>query len=494
MTMRANLVVLFLLICFQDSGFRAQDSKEVSTPSVSSHVIQANGVQISYKAEAGYMMMKDEEGKDQARVFYIAYTKDGLKNAALRPLTFSFNGGPGSSSVWLHLGALGPKRVLMTDEGESIAPPYKLVDNEYSWLSHTDLVFIDPMMTGFTRPAEGKDKKDFTGYENDIKLVGDFIYQYLGKSERWSSPKYICGESYGTTRAAGLSGYLQNRHGVYLNGLMLVSAIMNFQASRPSRGNDLPYPLYLPTIAATAWYHGKVDKTQFPDLRSFLKEVEEFSLSEYTLALAQGDRLGGASLQNVINKLHAYTGCSTRFIEDANLRLYTGRFNKELLRDEGFTVGRLDSRFKGIDYDDAGDSYDYDPSNDRAILGPYTTAINDYLRRELKVDIPITYEILTGRVRPWSYSNVENTFLNVSETLRESMTKNPFLKVWIANGYYDMATGYFATRYTVDHMYLKPEFKKNISLTYYEAGHMMYIHLPSLKQFTKDFINFIDEN
>lgn len=456
-------------------------------------MITANGVQLSYTAEAGYMMMRDEEGKEQSKVFYIAYSKDGLKEASTRPLTFSFNGGPGSSSVWLHMGALGPKRILMTDEGGSLAPPYQMIDNEYSWLSHTDLVFIDPMMTGFTRPAEGKDKKDFTGFDNDIQLVGDFIYQYLGKANRWGSPKYICGESYGTTRAAGLSGYLQNRHGVYLNGLMLVSAIMNFQASRPDRGNDLPFPLYLPTYAATSWYHGKVDKALYPDLNKFLGEVEAFSLGEYTLALAQGDRLDAKRKKEIIDKIHAYTGINKSYIEDANLRLFTGRFNKELLRDQGLTVGRLDGRFKGIDYDDAGERYDYDPSYDMAIFGPYTTCINDYLRRELKVDIPITYEILTGRVRPWSYSNVENTFLNVAETLRESMTKNNFLKVWISNGYYDMATAYFATKYTVDHMYLRGDLKNNISLTYYEAGHMMYIHMPSLKQFTKDFVDFISK-
>ena len=476
-------------------SFSQDEEKRMKSPdpelSVTKHKVVIDGQTINYTATAGYYLMRDEEGYDLAKLHFIAYQKDGENDLSKRPITFSFNGGPGSSSVWLHLGALGPKRVNMTEKGGTLPPPYELVDNEYSWLDKTDLVFIDPMMTGFTRPAEGKDKNDFTGFENDLKLVGDFIYQYLGKVNRWASPKYICGESYGTTRAAGLSGYLQNRHGLYINGLMLVSAIMNFQASRFYVGNDLPQPLHLPTFAATSWYHGQLDK-KYENLEDLLREVEEFAMTDYTLALMKGDQLSSDERSRIIDKLHDYTGLSKSYLDDSNLRLFVGRYNKELLRDQGKTVGRLDSRFTGHDYDDAGERYSYDPSYNEAIFGCYTTCINDHLRNNLKEDNPITYEILTSRVRPWDYSNVENQYLNVSETLREAMTKNRHLKVWIANGYYDMATAYYATKYTVDHMFLRPELKKNISQTYYEAGHMMYIHMESLKKFRKDFVEFIE--
>ena len=489
-SMKKSTVFLFLFLTW--FVLSAQDKpKPEPEMSVTKHQVRINGQNISYTATAGYMIMRNEEGEDLANVFFIAYTREGVTDISKRPVTFTFNGGPGSSSVWLHMGALGPRRVQMTDKGGSLRPPYQVVNNEFSWLDKTDLVFIDPMMTGFTRPAGEHKKDEFTGFENDINLVGDFIYQYTGSYNRWSSPKFLCGESYGTTRAAGLSGYLQNRHGMYLNGIMMISAIMNFQASRFNPGNDLPYPLYLPTFAATAWYHKKLD-SEYDDLNELLTEVESFSMNEYTLALAKGDQLSEEERSVIIDKLHAYTGLSKTYIDNSNLRLYVGRFNKELLRGEGKTVGRLDSRFTGYDYDEAGERYEYDPSYNSAIFGPYTAAINDYLRRELGFKTDITYEILTGRVRPWSYSNVENRYLNVSETLRESMTKNPFLKVWIANGYYDMATAYFATRYTIDHMFLKPQFKKNISLTYYQAGHMMYIHRPSLEQFKKDFDLFIE--
>jgi carboxypeptidase C (cathepsin A) len=272
---------------------------------------------------------------------------------------------------------------------------------------------------------------------------------------------------------------------------MMVSAIMNFQASRFSAGNDLPQPLHLPTFAATSWYHGQLDK-KYNSLENLLTEVEEFAMNDYTLALMKGDQLSSEERKRIIDKLHDYTGVSKSYLDDSNLRLFVGRFNKELLRHEGKTVGRLDSRFTGHDYDDAGERYSYDPSYNEAIFGCYTACINDHLRNNLKEDNPITYEILTRRVRPWDYSNVENQYLNVSETLREAMTKNRHLKVWIANGYYDMATAYFATKYTVDHMFLRPELKKNITQTYYEAGHMMYIHMESLIKFRKDFVEFMD--
>lgn len=459
--------------------------------SVTEHRIEIGGEQINYTATTGYMMLKSESGKPRAYVFFMAYSKNGVTDPANRPITFSFNGGPGSSSVWLHMGALGPKRIVMTDEGEATEPPYEYVDNEFSWLDQTDLVFIDPVMTGYSRPAEGVDKKEFLGYNEDIRSVGQFIYNYTSKYERWNSPKYLAGESYGTTRAAGLSGHLQDRYGMYLNGIVMISAVTNFQTIRFHRGNELPYAMFLPTYAATAWYHGKLDSA-FTSLPALLAEVKNFANGEYSFALMKGDQLSPEVKKLVIDKLHRYTGLSKTYIEETHLRINIFRFTKELLREKGETVGRLDSRIKAVDYDRAGESFEFDPSLDGAISGPYTMAINDYIRRELKFTSELSYEILTGRVQPWSYKNVQNRYLNVSETLRKSMSKNPSLKVLICNGYYDLATPFFATEYTVDHMFLDPALRNNIQLKYYEAGHMMYIHKPSLEQMTKDVRAFYE--
>lgn len=483
---------LFLCFLFPALAQQPGPASEVIPPPVSTrHQVTIQGRAINYTATTGYMMLKDESGKDRAKVFFIAYVKENEPDPSKRPVTFTFNGGPGSSSVWLHMGGLGPKRIVMTPEGNTTPPPYQWVDNEYSWLDRTDLVFIDPVMTGYSRPAEGKDKSEFTGYTNDIETVGEFIRLYTTRYKRWASPKFLAGESYGTTRAAGLSGFLQTRYGMFINGTMLISAILNFQTVRESTGNDLPFPLHLPTFAATAWYHKQVPA--YTDLKTLLADCEEFALGTYMSALAKGDKITEAERNAIIDQLHKFTGLSKTYLDQTNLRLSVGRFNKELLRVQKRTVGRLDSRFTGIDYDAAGESYEYDPSYNTAIYGPYTTAINDYLRRTLGYENDIPYEILTGRVRPWSYSNVENQYLNVSETLRSAMSQNPSLHVWVANGYYDMATPYFATEYTFNHMFVDPSLKKNITMTYYEAGHMMYIHLESLKQFRRDFVTFMDK-
>jgi carboxypeptidase C (cathepsin A) len=479
-----------LLLCTAINAV-AQDGKEWKDKniSVTKHQLRTTAETINYTATTGYMDMRDEKDTLKANLFFIAYTKDGEADPAKRPLLFSFNGGPGSSSVWLHMGALGPKLIQMTDEGNTIAPPYKYADNPNSWLDKADIVFIDPMMTGYTRPAGRTTQNEFTGYENDLRFVGDFIRLYLTRYKRWASPKFIAGESYGTTRAAGLSGYLQERHGVYVNGIILISAILDFGTVRADRGNDLPYALQLPTFAATSWYHKKLNG-RYNNLTALVKEVQQFAMTEYNSALMKGDQLTGAERAAIVDKLHNYTGLSKEYLEETNLRLSVGRFNKELLRAERKTVGRLDSRITGQDYDAAGESYDYDPSLDIAISGPYTTAINDYIRRELKYDNDLPYEILTGRVRPWV--NSQDKYLNVAETLRGAMVRNPFLKVWICNGYYDMATPYFATDYVIHHMFLPANLQKNINFTYYEAGHMMYIHKPSLLQLKKDYVQFMD--
>ncbi len=483
-------VPLLLLTVTLAFGQAAKPVQSEIPLSVTNHTLTINGQTINYKATAGYMSLTDEAGKTRANVFFVAYTREGTGiTSANRPVTFSYNGGPGSASVWLHMGALGPKRVKMSDEGGMLAPPFSVVDNEFTWLAQTDLVFIDPVMTGFSRPAEGVDKKEFTGYVEDIQAVGDFIRLYTTRYERWLSPKFLAGESYGTTRSAGLSGYLQDRHGLYLNGIVLISAVLDFATiDFHVSGNELPYSLFLPTYAAMAWYQKQVPA--YADLKTLLADVERFVQTDYVNVLYQGDRLSDADRTRIAAQLNKFTGLSTEYLLQTNLRIRDNRFTKELLRKQGITVGRLDGRFTSSDYDRAGDEYEFDPSYNGTIYGPFTAAVADHLHHTLGITNELPYEILTGRVRPWNYNNVQNQFLNVGETLRQAMTKNPYLKVMVLNGYYDMATPYFATDYTFRHLMLDKALQKNITMTYYEAGHMMYIHQPSLRQMTKDVTDF----
>jgi carboxypeptidase C (cathepsin A) len=462
-----------------------------------SHTITVGGHAIKYTVTTGTIILKEEtpdrekdfEGeKPKASFFFIAYTKDGVNDPAKRPLTFSFNGGPGSSSVWLHLGVLGPRRVVMEADGNLPKPPYQLTDNEYSLLDTTDLVFIDPVSTGYSRPVEGEKARQFHGFKKDIESVGDFIRLYTSRYGRWLSPKFLIGESYGTTRASGLSAYLQDRHGLYLNGIMLVSAVLNFQSIDFTPGNELPNILFLPSYAATAWYHHAL-RLRRP-LQKLLAEVRDFAIEEYAPALAKGNALKPRERRVIVEKLARYTGISQEYIERADLRIPDYRFFKELLRSRGRTVGRLDSRFTGIDRDTLGDGAENDPSYTN-IVGPYTAAFNDYVRRELKFEADIPYEILNGGVWPWSYAEHENRFVYVAEMLRRAMTINPHLKVFVANGYYDLATPFFATEYTFSHLGLDESLRSNVSMGYYEAGHMMYIHMPSLEQLKKDLAAFI---
>jgi len=464
---------------------------------VTQHTVRIGGKEIKYTVTAGTIILKEEtpdrekesEGeKPRAQVFFVAYTKDGNGAKAKRPLTFSFNGGPGSSSVWLHLGVLGPRRVVLTDEGELPPPPFKLTDNQYSLLDETDLVFIDPVSTGYSRAVDGQKPKDWHEFRKDIESVGDFIRLYTTRYNRWLSPKFLIGESYGTTRAAGLSGYLQERHGLYLNGLMLISAVLDFTTILFNPNNELPFTLFLPGYAATAWYHKKAGVGQ--SLRKFLKEAEEFARGEYASALMMGDLLPVEERLKVVQELARFTGLSTDFIERTNLRVIDQHFFKELLRESGRTVGRLDSRFLGIDRLGVTEAAEYDPLLTN-VVGPYTAGFYESVRAELKFESDLPYEILSQKVWPWSYSAFENQYLNVAETMRKAMTYNPHLKVFVANGYYDLGTPYFATEYTFNHLGLNKSLQKNISMGYYEAGHMMYIHMSSLKKMKADLVKFI---
>jgi carboxypeptidase C (cathepsin A) len=455
-----------------------------------SHEITINGAVIKYRAIAGTMPLKEDIEKPKATIFYIAYTRTDVKDPGSRPITFSFNGGPGSSSVWLHLGLLGPRRVPMQDDGEALPPPYHLVDNEYSLLDKTDLVFIDPVSTGYSRAVEGESPGQFHGVQEDIKSVGEFIRLYLTKYERWVSPKFLIGESYGTTRAAGLANYLQDTHGMYLNGVMLISSILEFQTARFNIGNDLPYVMFLPSYTATAWYHQKLSPDLQADLQGTLRQAEDFADGLYATALLEGDAISDTDYEAVVKELARLTGLSETYVRQSNIRIPMWRFAKELLRDQRRTTGRLDSRFTGIDRDAAGESYEYDPSY-AAIQGPYSTLMNDYVRRELEFESDLPYEILTGKVWPWSFSNYENQYVNTAEPLRQAMTANPALKLFVASGYYDLATPYFASNYTVDHLGLDASLRGNITQTYYEAGHMMYIKKSSLAKLRDDLASYL---
>ena len=456
-------------------------------PVVTYHEMKVGRKTLKYTATTGILPIKNHEtGEIEATVFFIAYRKEGEEG---RPLMFSFNGGPGSSSVWLHLGAVGPKRVKMLDDGGMPAPPYELIDNPLTWLEETDLVFIDPVGTGYSRPATKELGEKFWGLKGDIESVGEFIRLFLTRYERWNSPLYLVGESYGTTRAAGLAGHLIDR-GIAFNGIVLVSTILQFQTALFSRGNDLPYPLFLPTYAATAIYHGKASKPAKKSLRETLKEVEAFAMGEYWTALAQGDALSAADRKKVTQKLARYSGLSEEYVDQADLRIEIQKFCKELLRKEKRTVGRLDSRFKGMDAKHTNHHPDFDPSMSM-IRPPYTAALNDYVRRSLGYKTDLPYMIMGGMFEKWDWGSAGDGHPDTGEALRAAFAKNPHMRVFVASGYYDLATPYFATEYTLWHLGLDPEVRDQVEIHEYEAGHMMYIHVGCLAKLKKDVAGFL---
>lgn len=468
--------------------------------SVTEHEIVKDGETIRYRATAGTLpLFNESDGEVRARVFFISYERlveDGeggwvLPEPGERPVTFSFNGGPGSSSVWLHLGAWGPRRVEMGDAGDLSSPPWRLVDNEATLLDRSDLVFIDPVTTGYSRAVDGVDDGDYHGLERDGRAVAEFIRLWTSRNERWGSPKFVAGESYGTTRAAWLANELQGRHGMFLNGVVLVSSVLEFGTIRFDRSNIMPDVLFLPTYAATGWYHGKVDRDRFPTLESVVDESRRFALEVYLPALARGTALADEDRAAVVAGLSTLTGLDHQFLDEWDLRIWGGPFQKELLRDRRETVGRLDSRFTGRDARAAGQSPEYDPSMS-AIEGPYTATLNDYVRRELGYQSDLPYEILTGRVRPWDYSRWENRYVDVARSLRSAMVQNPDLMVFHAGGWYDMATPPMAADWVFDHMELEPDDRKRIERFYYPAGHMMYVHDQSRVDLDRDLGGFYD--
>lgn len=459
--------------------------------SVTKHSIRVGGKQLNYTATTGYMPIRNaQNGETEAKIFYMAYTLD--KPPANRPLMFSFNGGPGSASVWLHLGALGPKRVKMLDNGFLPPPPYQMETNEGTWLTDTDLVFVDTVGTGYSRATKPEFGSKFFGLNGDIESTGEFIRMYLGRENRWSSPLFLVGESYGTTRVSGLSNWLFDK-GIGLNGVLLISTVMNFQTIRFADNNDVPLVLILPSYATTAWYHKKLSATmQAKTVEQIAQEAEAFASNEYAPALLRIDRLSPQEKQTLADKFSQFTGLSKDFIEQNNFRVELSEFMKELLRDRRRTVGRLDSRFTGIDRDAAGDNTDGDPSMN-AIRPPFTSVFNDYVRRDLNFNSDLEYYLLGGGIGRWNW-NVDNGYADTSMRLKDAMAKNPYMKIFIGQGYYDMATPFFAAEYTVTAMNLDPELRKNISFAYYESGHMMYIEKNSLIKLKTDASAFIQNS
>ncbi|MFO8182945.1 MAG: peptidase S10 [Candidatus Aegiribacteria sp.] len=455
------------------------------------HEVTVRGGKLRYKATVGVLPLKDRKGETQAEIFFTAYNKEGVEDPSGRPLTFAFNGGPGSSSIWLHMGALGPRRVVMEPEGWMPEPPYRMEDNEDTWLEYTDLVFIDPVGTGFSRAAEEDLYENYLGFKEDLESVGLFIRLYLSKFGRWSSPLYLAGESYGTTRAAGLAAELFDE-GVAFNGIVLISTALDLRPIFFGDADDLPFQLFVPTYTATAWYHGKLSgELQGRELPGLLEEVEEWVESELTPALMRGDRLEDDRRDRVAEKLALYTGLDIDYVKGSNLRVHIRRFCKELLRSERRSVGRLDSRFRGIEPLEVTENPEFDPSM-VSIIPPYTSVFNNYIRGELELETDMNYRVwLEGELRKkwkWEKGKLPST----GEKLRQAMAVNPHMRVLVAQGYFDLATPLMATRYMLSHMNVDPELRGNISLTFYEAGHMFYLDRVSLNRFSDDVREFME--
>jgi carboxypeptidase C (cathepsin A) len=462
-------------------------------PIVTRHTLTVNGQTLEYTATAGKMPLKNDKGEIDAQMFFIAYTVDRPEGSEPRPLTFAFNGGPGSASIWLHAGALGPKRVHLNDDGTMPPPPFRMVDNESTWLAETDIVFIDPIGTGFSRPVKDEDGKRYWTFTGDIESVSEFIRLYLTRNSRWTSPLFLAGESYGTLRSAGLAKHLIDR-GIALNGIVLISSVLSFQTldSGNYRGNDLPHVLYVPSFTATAWYHGKLTSDlQNQELPEVLRAAERWAMSDYLVALAKGDTLEPDERQAITSQLARFTGLSEQYVDDTELRVYIMRFCKELLRRERETVGRLDSRFTGVDALNVTEEPDFDPSM-VSPTPPFTAAFNDYVRNTLGYETDDEYETLSMAVnREWKFDGDRMGAPETSEALREAFARNPHMRVLIAQGYYDLATPYFAIEYTVNHMGLDRAARERVEYTYYDSGHMMYLERESRARFTADVTAFI---
>jgi len=457
------------------------EAQPKETSSVTEHSMTLDGQTIPYKATAGTILLKNDKGEPTGLMFYVAYTRTDVKDMSTRPIAFFYNGGPGSSTVWLHMGAWGPKRVVTTNAAPTPPAPYKLVDNQYSLLDVTDEVFIDAMGTGFSH-AVGKAKdKDFWGVDQDMRAFGQFINNYVTENNRWNSPKFLIGESYGTFRSAVVGNYVQSHYGMDLNGIVLMSSVLDLGTISFYPGEDLAYILYVPSYAATACYH-KILPGCPANLDNIVQQSRQFASTEYAEALLQGSQLGKTEKEAVAKKLSQFTGLSEDYILKANLRVSLPQFMEELQRSRGLTTGRLDSRFSGPSYDPLAEYASYDPQS-TAITGAFTAAFNEYVRNDLKYGQGMTYKVdanFAGAHWDWKHGGGRGYGFpgapNVEPDLIHALISNPHLRVQVENGYYDLATPFFETEYTMDHLDLPASLQSHIQLKYYDAGHMMYLN------------------
>lgn len=473
----------------------AATSEPKEESSVTDHTIKIGNETVPYKATAATILIKDDKGEPTASIFYIAYTRSDVKDMSTRPLAFLYNGGPGSSSIWIHMGAYGPRRVVTTDAGATPPAPYKLVDNQYSLIDKCDEVFIDPVGTGFSHAVGKAQNKDFWGVDSDVRSLAQFINTYVSRNNRWNSPKFLIGESYGTFRSVALGNYLQSNDGMYLNGIVLMSNVLDLGTISFYPGEDLTYELYVPSYAATACYHKVI--TCPADLDGFLQQARQFAAGEYTDALMKGDAISDSEKAAVAKKLSQFTGLSEDYIMKDDLRVNLPQFMAELQRSRGLDTGRLDARFSGYSEDPLSEYAFHDPQSD-ALSGAFTAVFNDYVRQELKFGQEQHYNVAAqfkGAQWDWKHGGGGYGFPgapNVEPDLVEALITNPDLKVEVENGLYDLATPFFETEYEMEHLGLPKKLQGNITLKYYDAGHMMYVRPADLAKLSGNVHSFIE--
>ncbi len=504
--MKNNSLLILILTAYFGVAIADDAKKDVSEPqavtptaenSTTSHQIKLEGSTLSYKAVAGTTILKNDDGEPLANFGYTAYLKEDIDDLANRPIMFAFNGGPGSSSIWLHMGVLGPV-IVKTEDAGFTGPPFSRSANEFSIIDRTDLVMIDPVGTGYSKPIGEAEGKEFWGVDADIKTVSDFIEQYVTENSRWRSPKYLLGESYGGMRSAGVINYMQSTHSMAFDGIILVSPFLNFSVGVDGAGEDLPHILFLPTLAATAWYHNAIDRPT-DDVAAYYEQAKKFAVDVYAPALMKGNRLGEDERSSVVAGMSRLLGVSEEYIERANLRIAHQQFAQELLRERKQIAGRIDSRFTGNSLNLLGEAMDYDPFS--TSVGPaFVSNFLDYYHNDLKFGRDKDYTVSGNLFMKWDWahsqpgSNFPLPSPNTMPDLSRAMNQNPELRVLVQQGYYDLATPAFATEYMMDHLTINKDLQKNISTELYDAGHMMYLHPPSLAKYKKDLAEFIDND